>query len=136
MAYMQIRTNTCIYVQIHKYTFKYKHIHSNMYNRSMPLDMPRNMQLTLAGPLGHGTGTPLGQGPRNNNTIHSVPGSVAERDSQAQVQVGPQVDKGLASQPISVQPGHWVMETAAGPLDTMHSVDGFRKPDQVLFFRY
>jgi hypothetical protein len=37
MAYMQIRTNTCIYVQIHQHTFRYIHIHSklNTYNRSM-----------------------------------------------------------------------------------------------------
>jgi hypothetical protein len=30
--------------------------------------------------------------------------------------------KGPASQPVTIQPGHWVMGTAAGPLDTMHSV--------------
>jgi hypothetical protein len=37
MAYMKIRTNTCIYVQIHTHTFRYIHIHSNLNtcNRSM-----------------------------------------------------------------------------------------------------
>jgi hypothetical protein len=94
MAYMQIRTNTCIYVQIQRHTFRYIHIHSNlnMYNR------------TLAWPLGHGPG--LGRPGARGRAYNALSSRQRrERDSQARVQVGQHVpgpvDKG---QPVSQSP--------------------------------
>jgi hypothetical protein len=34
------------YVQTHQHTFRYKHIHSKKYNKSMPLAIPRDMPLS------------------------------------------------------------------------------------------
>ncbi len=55
------------------------------------------LRLTQDGPGRHWVMARDGQGPGDEHTMHSVPGRIAERDSQARIQVGPHV-------PVDSQP--------------------------------
>ncbi len=137
LAYFQWIWHTCKYVHLHANTCKYINIHLDTYTYIQTwirtTEVCRDMQLTLAGPLGHGPGRPGARG-RAYNALSSRQRCWAR---QSGIQVGPHVpvDKGQPpasqSQPVTMAGstgseswGHSDVSEAVGINLVMHSVPG------------